>query len=221
MRNADDHPTPSPRPNFIASTRRPLAAPGESILARLDRDGDGAALRRSGRRRKTTLAAVVVMSLALSWMLAGPGQDDAPGARDAPVLVATPAPAEPVAQPLPATVVHSTPETRAASDPQSLEPVPVLPMLADVVEKAPAASAPRPATRPQRTTAQPLRARAHSKPAGVAADSGVETDVAFLSAILIHAPRHSAERARAEAKCKADNHCPLDGPLPALLKAVE
>lgn len=125
-----------------------------------------------------------------------------------------------------------------ALDPNSLEPIPVLPVLADVVEKAPAAPAPpakpprpRPASHAPHAPAVHARAatevaaakaKATAKAnAGKAADSAVETDVALLSAILLHAPRHSAERARAEAKCKADKNCTLTGPLPALLKATE
>jgi hypothetical protein len=133
----------------------------------------------------------------------------------------------------------------APPDPSSLEPIPVLPMLADVIEKAPATPAARTAHRPIRPVATPTPAPARSAATvaakagsahgprvnlappvvGKGADAAIDNDIALLSAILIHAPRHRAERARAEEKCKTDKKCsmsgPLPGPLPALLHAGE
>ncbi|WP_426114713.1 hypothetical protein [Massilia sp. PWRC2] len=125
----------------------------------------------------------------------------------------------------------------AAVDPQreaaSLEPIPVLPMLADVVEQAPAAPAPHVAARTTRTRPAPVAkgmqaatARAAERPGTPppppvnGQDAANDTDVALLSAILLHAPRHSAERAKAEAKCRVDKNCTWSGPLPALLQAA-
>lgn len=51
-------------------------------------------------------------------------------------------------------------------------------------------------------------------------EATLDGDVALLSAILLHAPRHSAERARAAATCNKDKKC-TSAPLPALLDIGE
>jgi hypothetical protein len=53
-----------------------------------------------------------------------------------------------------------------------------------------------------------------------AAEPGIDGDVALLSAILIAAPRHSAERARSEAACNNDKKC-QQSIVPSLLKTTD
>lgn len=240
----------------MSATRRPAGA-GDNILARLERSGGGSAPRPWSRAARTGAVLAALITAALAWLMVGLTHDQLQGQREAQVVIlATPeAPAEarvasqieprvelrPEATadgaPAPRLDARIDPALEPALDPNSLEPIPVLPMLADVVEKAPAAPAPPPPARPPRPHPASHAPAAHARAAtevaaakakataranaGKAADSAVETDVALLSAILLHAPRHSAERARAEAKCKADKHCTLTGPLPALLKATE
>lgn len=252
----------------MSATRRPAGAgAGDNILARLERSGGGTARRRWSRAARTGAVLGALLTAALAWVMVGLTQDKLQEQREAQVVIlATPEPPaapsetqvasqiEPRVELRPQATADGESEPRLdaridpvihpaldpALDPNSLEPIPVLPMLADVVEKAPAAPAPAPPAKPPRprpashaphapavharAAAEVAAAKAKATPktnAGKAADSAVETDVALLSAILLHAPRHSAERARAEAKCKADKNCTLTGPLPALLKATE
>ena len=235
MRPTDEHQTPSTRPNFTSAKSRPATA-GDNILARLERSGANPASTPWSRTVKLGLAGGVALALGLAWCLAGLYQDAVPDHREAQVMVATPTPLEPapleqapeLASDMQAPAALAQPSTPARADatvdPQSLEPVPVLPMLADVVEKAPAAPA-APAVRTAPRPSQRHGASGHTRasrpaPNDKGIDGSVDGDVALLSAILIHAPRHSAERARAEAKCKEDKKC-VTGPLPALLKATE
>lgn len=218
MRPADEHPMPSSRPNLMTTARHAHGAAGTNILARLDRDSEGAAARRTRWPRRLTLAAGgAALSVALVWTLLGVGRDNP---HDAPAFVASPSASEAVE---PAEIAASLPPAAVAlPDPASLEPIPVLPMLADVVEKAPTAPAVRAPSRPQRSVARAPRAAMQRPRAAVSADdTDVESDVALLSAVLIQAPRHSAERARAESRCKRDKKCSFSDPVPALLQAVE
>lgn len=215
MRPEDPAASPSPRPNFMAVTTRP-AGSGENILARLERGSTGAAVRRAGWTRKAKFAAsaAAAATALLACLMIGLTQATYQGQRDVPMIVAQPVPAEPagVSEPLEA----------PPFEPASLEPIPVLPMLADVIEKAPAMPAARRPAQVHRTPRHAARSPIKTSPAPVkAAEASVEADVALLSAVLIHAPRHSAERARAQAKCKLDKNCPLTGPLPAMLQATE
>ncbi|WP_426195176.1 hypothetical protein [Massilia sp. DWR3-1-1] len=225
----------------MSATRRP-AGNGDNILARLERSGgNGGRGTWSGPARAAALAGVLATA-ALVWLLIGLTQDKLQERREAQVVVVTPTPVEPPASAKPEAALDTAREApvarqvEAPPDPTSLEPIPVLPMLADVVEKAPAAP---PARAPHRPTATPPPARsaptvaakagsAHGPRvnlappvAGKGADAAIDNDVALLSAILIHAPRHRAERARAEEKCKTDKKCTMAGPLPALLHAGE
>lgn len=232
----------------------------DNILARLDRN-DGAARPHWSRAMRATLAGAAVALVALVWMLVNMTQDKMQAQRGAQVIVATPEaeappPAPATAAGLPelsleaqaAAQIDATFDTRngtppvlpdkrpdAPLEPASLEPIPVLPMLADVVEKAPAAPAPRAAARTPRARPGPAaqtkgsastmprageRHGALPAPTANSADPAVDGDIALLSAILLHAPRHSAERAKAEAKCRLDKHCTWAGPLSALLQAT-
>ena len=239
MRPTDEHQTPSTRPSFMASTGRPAPA-SDNILARLDRNGGGTARTPWSRTAKIGVAGALLLTLALTWLLIGLTQENLEARREAQVVVAMPtetqtaaAPAQAEPAPAPAAEIAldnpAQAPAPAALEPASLEPVPVLPMLADVVEKAPAAPAPRAAPRPHPRQARTGTPRPSGKagatpqaaPAAVGADPATENDVALLSAILLHSPRHRAERARAEAKCNLDKKCTVAGPLPALLKATE
>lgn len=240
MRPTDGHQTPTTRPSFTSATGRP-AARSENILARLERKADGAGPRWPvGARRAAVGAAAGAALLALVALLTPtPERLQVHGA--APLVVATPLPLPESAGEL-STEGASQADSEAAQqmaaaaaaptaampaiDTLPLEPSPVLPMLADVAATTPAAPLPRKskpaplahAARPgpvQNTLAPaPRRERNGGEP-------GVDSDVALLSAILIHAPRHSAERARIEANCNIDKKCPLNSGLPALLKAAD
>lgn len=256
MRPTDEHQTPSTRPNFMTATKR-VGGSGENILARLDRS-DHAARPSWTHATKGALVGALLATVALIWMLINFTQDKLQGQRAAPVIVATPMteaavparvelPAEPSLEAQAAAQVEAALEARhgalpahaekpleAPAEALSLEPIPDLPMLADVVEKAPAA--PTRPTRPARARANQAAPAAKSNGAmtarageragappatgGTGQEGAVDSDVALLSALLLHAPRHSAERAKAEAKCRLDKNCTWVGPLPALLQAA-
>jgi hypothetical protein len=262
VRPTDEHQTPSTRPNFMSAKSRPSAG-GDNILARLDRGGAGTARTPWSPGAKVAAVGGGLATLALLWLLISITQENLQERRDMQAVTATPTVLEPASQAQSEAPAESQAEARVSSqasahtetqasahsdaqtekradspvDVNSLEPIPVLPMLADVVEKAPAAPAapvaqavtpaPRAAPRSVRPHTAPRATASHAgvprpaqeKPAKVA-DAAIDSDVALLSAILMHAPRHSAERARAEAKCKDDKKCTVS-PLPALIKATE
>ncbi|WP_143752602.1 hypothetical protein [Massilia psychrophila] len=150
-----------------------------------------------------------------------------------PALAPTPIPASMPAQPqLPATVVDARPaRTDAPARPSlvMLKPAPV-----KAVAAGPAAIAPRKSTpvvavkpapvralvanasRPKKSSSAPERAPA------AALDPAVESDVALLSAIIIHSSRHAGERAQLEAaRCGGGKKCAL-APAPLTsLKATD
>jgi hypothetical protein len=152
----------------------------------------------------------------------------------------------PEAAPAGAPEAHVLPEPHPApkiavrladSDELLVEPTLTPPPLLADVEAAPpvAALAVKPARPPIKTVslnsapriaaptaAKVLRAVPAKAPPPVrpAPDPSIDSDVALLSAILIAAPRHSAERARSEAACNNDKKC-QQAVLPSLLKTTD
>ena len=150
-----------------------------------------------------------------------------------PALTPSPVPASTPAQPqLPATVVDVRPaRTDAPARPAlvMLKPAPVKVVAAGPAAIAPRKSAPvvavKPAparalvanaSRPKKSSAAPERA------AAAALDPAVESDVALLSAIIIHSSRHAGEREQLEAaRCGGGKKCAL-APAPLTsLKATD
>ena len=148
-----------------------------------------------------------------------------------PALAPTPVPASMPAQPqLPATVVDARPaRTDAPARPSlvMLKPAPI-----KAVAAGPAVIAPRKSTPVVAVKPAPLRALAanasrpkKSSPAperAAALDPAVESDVALLSAIIIHSSRHAGEREQLEAaRCGGGKKCAL-APAPLTsLKATD
>lgn len=240
MRPTDEHQSPSTRPNFMSSARRPAGSP-DNILARLE-------LGRAPRRRLwptgkiAGTAAGALALLGLAWLLAGMAQDSLQVHQAREVVVTAVAPTVAAA---PTSSVQA--EQEALLEPRApvqFDPVAVdadatlveptltpLPLLAEVVEAPASAAGPAKAARraPRPTaaakSAAPKVARAPvPRPAATgrigAAEAALENDVALLSAILINTPRHSAERARAEAACNNDKKC-QSGAAASLLKTTD
>lgn len=262
MRPTDEHQTPSTRPNFMATTKRVGGSDNILARLDRSGNGARARWPHAARAAWTG-AAVAALALAavLLCMRAERAQSQrgaqllvATPVNEAPPSASTPALVEPSLEAQAAAQVEAEVQAQvdaalaprpaaqpaaalAPVDPQleaaSLEPIPVLPMLTDVVETAPAAPAPRAAARPTRARPAPAAKGMHAATARAAErpgapppppasghDAASDTDIALLSAILLHAPRHSAERAKAEAKCRTDKNCTWSGPLPALLQAA-
>lgn len=228
MRPTDEHQSPSTRPNFMAASRRP-AGPSDNILARLERGGERAR-RRWSRAAMLASVGVVALTTGFIWILSGLAQDNLQvhPAREV-IVTATPPQAAPSAEPASA----PRPEVRAPDAEELLvEPTLTPPPLLAEVETPPAAPlAVKPPRAPMKTTAltgAPRLAASKARPAipkaappsHQAAEPGIDGDVALLSAILIAAPRHSAERARSEAACNDDKKC-QQSIVPSLLKTTD
>ncbi|MES2757208.1 MAG: hypothetical protein V4693_07525 [Pseudomonadota bacterium] len=103
----------------------------------------------------------------------------------------------------------------AAARPAKKEPERV----AAAPRPAPVRAAARAAPPPPRVAAAPVRQKKPAPAAAAAAveASAVDSDVALLSAIIMHASRHSAEREKMEAaRCGAGKKCPPGDAFPSL-----
>jgi hypothetical protein len=231
VRPTDEHQSQSTRPNFMSATRRP-AGSSDNILARLERGG-GARRHGWSRKAKAGTVAGAVLILALVWLVLSLAQDNLQVHSPRDVVVTAVAPsAVPAAAPAassntlePAVAVKFDPPAADADDALVEPTLTPPPLLAEVVEapvpvKAPApprvvaVSKPAPAKAPRTA---PVRSAPPARPSAVPV---VDSDVALLSAILINTPRHSAERARAEAACNNDKKCQPGGAA-SILKTTD
>lgn len=227
MRPTDENQHGSTRPNLLSGGRR-RAIDDDNILARLERDSARQALGNRSRAAWIAAAAALVLLLMLfaGWMAwvnasaprvvpmtrapADPGPVDAVAAihDPSPVLTApasihdtAPPARDAAATGLPPLVLLQ--DAKPASPPQAAAAVVATPVPAVRPAATPAkavARTARPASAP-RTTPRPAPAPRPRKPAAEVAhaDAPVDTDVAILSAIIIHDSTHAAERAQMEA----------------------
>ncbi len=218
MRPTDENQHGSTRPNLVSGTRRPTGGE-DNILARLERDGAHGAAGGSiggGRRALFALGCLMVLGLVgtLSWLayqnattrrvLPGaaipvpvqtaldPGAHIVPaqqlavrvegaGQIEAPAAVKTDEAAVP---PLVLAPAERLTEAKPAPVIASARPAP---RQAVAARKAPTVAAAVPKTEPQQ----------------------VDSDVALLSAIIMHASSHAAERAQLDAQaCAQGKKCP-------------
>jgi hypothetical protein len=228
VRPPDENQPGSRRPNLMSTSRR-AAATDDSILARIERDasrkrGGGA------RRALWIAAGATVLLLigALAWLtrenarvhktVLQPGA--ALTAADAITRVADAALPPPAPPTLAAPIIDEPPDTvRVPVDPHAVLPplVKLAPTrsvhASDKAAKAPAKSASaRIAAPPAHATESPTAAtsRAPARPAPPRLKkspsppepeaSPVDSDVALISAIIMHSSTHSAERAEVDAE---------------------
>ena len=208
MRPSDENQNGSTRPNLMSSSRRP-AASGDGILASLERGPSAARTHRSWLIIGGTAAAV--LTLMIAWLAYG----NATSVRALP----------PSAIKRPAAPAHSAePSSRTAmvmlpADERARAPVEALPKEERLSRPPPVARgiAAKPVATPRQAarTSKPAVARPKvrtvaaqkQKAPSPTASPEVDSDVALLSAILAHSPRHAAERARQQSchrkKCAA------------------
>ena len=224
MRPPDENQPGSMRAPFMSAPRRPVSTE-DNILARLERDNRRGAARSPWKR--FWIARCGVASLALIGLLgllaplardnialhqpavaAGVAAGIAAGSTAAPIvaseaLLPPPVPAQVVdARPAPSLVMLApTPAKAAAARPAARAPRNSAPLAA--AQPPPARTMAASAARPKRHLPTPER-----KPVA-APEPAVDSDVALLSAIILHSSRHAGERAQLEAaRCGAGRKCP-------------
>jgi hypothetical protein len=218
----------------VSGTRRP-AGGEDNILARLERDGvhgTAGGSTAGGRRALFALGCLVVLGLVgtLTWLayqnattkrvLPGAAVSAAPAASALPVPAQ--AALDPSEQIVPAHQLTAPADSVSQTEaPASVKPdeagVPTLVLLpperrADA-KPAPVIAAPQAAARAlvaARKAPPVLAAGPKAEP------QQVDTDVALLSAIIMHASSHAAERAQLEAQaCAQGKKCPARAEAPA------
>lgn len=215
MRPADENQHPSKRPNLFASSRR-TSRGDDNILARLERGMSGqpahARLRRSSR---AVIVGVALLMLGLTGTMAIMTRDNSPAPRT--VDVNTPAllintTQLPPALHAPAAIVEEAAPALALLPPAEVAPAAVshpAPLHTPVHRVRAGKSVPRaraPA-KPQVAASKAAPAKATvARPARLAAVAETDPDVAILTVILSHTPRHSGKRGAARA-CSADKPC--------------
>lgn len=235
MRPTDENQHGSTRPNLVSGSRRP-AGGEDNILAKLDRDGtrgSAGGTIAGGRRALYALGGMLILGLmaTLAWLAHEnaiakrtlPGAASFTETEVVPVAAPTPSPAFP--QPMAAAKASAPPASRAALDPaekvvesapkeiatraEATMAPPFVPPLSSREEtsKPPAQSTSRPVTRPVIAAARkPPPALA---PVAQAEPQPVDSDVALLSAIIMHASGHVGERAQLESqRCTTGKRCP-------------
>ena len=212
MRPSDENQAPSTRPNLMSASRPGASRHGEdSILAKLERDP---ARRQGGRRllRRIGYGAGAMLAVALTgtlaWLAADNGKPQPMLAQaavpEAPHPVTAPAPHQPGAAALIDEPPPPPPPLRLLEGPRMAAPPPEpapeqrlpAPKAALAIQaarpKAVAAAKPRPpAARPAtRPAARPARTAAPPKQA----EAPVDSDVALISAVIVHANGHAEAR---------------------------
>ena len=231
MRPPDENQPGSMRVPFMSVPRRPVSTE-DNILARLERDGRHGAARSPWKRswiaRCGVASLAVIGLLGLLGLLASLARDNmalhqpavaagiAAGSTAAPdpdqaraPIVASEALLPP---PVPALVV----DVRPAPSLVMLAPTPVKVAAARQAARAPRKSAPLAAAQPPlaRTVAASAarpkkRLPAPERKPAAAPEPAIDSDVALLSAIILHSSRHAGERAQFEAAhCGAGRKCP-------------
>jgi hypothetical protein len=249
VRPPDENQPGSTRPPFMSATRRP-ASNEDNILARMERDARRGGARSWKRSWIAWCGVASLAIIGLIGFLASLARENieihqpvplaattaapAPDGGFAPLPPTAPAPASLPSQPKPpATVVDARParpparfDAPARQSLVMLKPAPAKAVAARPATGAPRKSAPvaavKPAPRapvasvprPKKPSPGPERALAH------APEPAVDSDVALLSAIIMHASRHAGERAQLEAaRCGAGKKCapaPAADPLTSL-----
>jgi hypothetical protein len=248
VRPTDENQPSFTRPPFMSATRRP-ASTDDNILARMERDSrrGGASWKRSWIAW-CSLAGLAIIGLvgvlatlarenidvhqpALAESTPAPAPAPDPYAARPPLLAGggdgfAPLPA--VSAPLPA--VSAPPPVQAkppaiVADTRPARPSMVTPKPTPNRAVAPRKSAPLAAVRPPPARAVVTSVPRQKKPAPAPApaptlEPAVDSDVALLSAIIMHASRHAGERAQIEAaRCGAGKKCapaPATDPLTSL-----
>lgn len=218
MRPADEHQGKPTRPNFMSASRH-SGAGHDNILARLER-GSGRQEAGWSMTGKVGAGGAVLFTLLLLWLLTFLTRERQQVHAATPVAIVMPAPVAPIAvadppavAPAPASasveIAAYVPIVPAALTRIAPAPPPAM-MIARNVRPAPsAARQPRTAQARVPTRAGHGQAQGAARTAGASrdGDNGIDKDVALLSAILLHSPRHSAERMKAERRCNGDKTC--------------
>jgi hypothetical protein len=218
VRPPDENQHGSNRPNLMSASRR--AAGGEdNILAKLERDaprGLPGMLSGGARLAWFGIAGLLILTLigALAWLARENARVHrfplavAPS-RSAPLpLPAAPAASVVAAAAAPAAIIDEAPERAERPTlvmlPAAAPPLAIAPAVRPALPK-PAALAAKPAVRP--VPARARKAQAPAAPPKTEA-AGDDTDIALLSAIIMHSSSHAAERAQQEAgTCPAGKKC--------------
>ena len=212
MRPPDENQPASMRASFMSAPRRP-ASTEDNILARMERDGRRGGARVSWKRSWVAWCSVAGLAIiGLVGLLASLARDN--------VALHQPAAAGMAAAPTPAPEPYRARASVVASEAPPSLPVsaavpdqPTAPAAVVDVRPAPAANAPRKSAPLAAAKPPPVRTVAASvartkKPAP-APEPAVDSDVALLSAIILHSSRHAGERAQLEAaRCGAGRKCP-------------
>lgn len=229
MRPPDENQPGSMRASFMSAPRRP-ASTEDNILARLERGGRRGGARAPWKRSWIAWCSVACLTIiGLLGLLASLARDNiavhqpavaaastiAPEPYRAPVMVSeaplsSPVSAAVTAQPTPPAAVVDARPALAMFTPA---PAPVKAAAARPAASAPRKSAPLAAAKPPpaRTVAA---SAARIKKTAPAPEPAVDSDVALLSAIILHSSRHAGERAQLEAaRCGAGRKC-LPAPAP-------
>lgn len=226
MRPPDENQHGSTRPNLLSGARRHVGG-DDNILERLERDSARHAS--GNRSRAAWYAAAASLVLLMIVVLAWTAYDNASTVRVIPMKrvpvdsggaalvtvdqpettpVPGPAPASPPSVPAPVAALPPLvllPSHEAAPDKppvpaktgdlaSTVAPVPVQPTVRTAPKVAPPTAVARPsvrlavAARPRKPGASPLQS-----------DAAVDTDVALLSAIIIHDSTHAEEKAQLDA----------------------
>jgi len=235
VRPTDENQHGSTRPNLVSGTRRPTGGE-DNILARLERDGAAGGSIGGGRRALFALGGLVVLGLVgtLTWL----AYQNATTKRVLPgavvVMQAPPVPAPPAVAP--AASARPVPAQAALDPSEHIVPAQQLAARVDgggqaetpAIVKTDEAGVPPLVLAPaeRRTEAKPAPVTASTRPAprpAVAARKAptvpaampkaepqqVDSDVALLSAIILHASSHAAERAQLDAQaCAQGKKCP-------------
>lgn len=220
MRPSDENQHGSTRPNLMSARRR-AAGNDDKILAKLERGTPAGVARHSAATSVAWLGAggcaIAVLIGALVWV--------------AYVNATTPRPL-PLVRSKPFPISQAAPEARQAAPEraeQAAAPAPVQLAAALILDEAvehylpppkPAAAATKPAPRatalrqagytpqpvkPARSSSTRGRSKASQVAAPASAEPVLDSDVALLSAIVAHLPRHSAEGGQTESAAACDN----------------
>lgn len=198
-------PLPAPAPSTLASTPLvdlPIAPPKSKST---DRDGVPPLVMLKQGPAPVKTAPPVKMAAAVSKPVQQPS---------AKMAALTPAPRGAPARP----AAKSTPPKSAAARPAAS---PARPALAAATPAPARLAVATPQSRPVVATAPARKKTASAAAPAKAEAAAVDSDVALLSAIIMHASRHSAERAQIEAaQCGPGKKCP-QSEAAAALKATD
>lgn len=223
MRPTDENQRGSTRPNLMSGVRRAVGG-DDNILARLERDSAriGQETRSRGAWYLAGAAIALLMVVLLAWISydntrnirVQPVKRDATAAAEAAPVVSPPVVRPEAVVQAPAAPAQTVPPLVLLTPPPAAPPRPAPAIVASEEAAARPAARARPASATKARepkTAAPSRSASRSAPAHLSApararkpgtgtpEAPVDTDVALLSAIIIHDASHADEKAQLDA----------------------